>query len=88
MFGHFATLCMEGLMIIRNIKFKKTGNMFQSKLQEDIKTVKQSKNVFNSADKSTNIYVMEKDNYNRFLRENITKMYKRIDRRKVASINY
>ena len=79
---------MEGLMIIKNIKFKKTGNVFQSKLQEDIKTVKQSKNVFISADKSTKIYVMEKDNYNRYLRENITKIYKRIDRREVTSINY
>ena len=75
-------------MIIKNIKFKKTGNVFQSKLQEDIKTVKQSKNVFISADKSTKIYVMEKDNYNRYLRENITKIYKRIDRREVTSINY
>ena len=79
---------MEGLMIIKNIKFKKTGNVFQSKLQEDIKTVKQSKNVFISADKSTKIYVMEKDNYNRYLRENITKIYKKIDRREVTSINY
>ena len=75
-------------MIIKNIKFKKTGNVFQSKLQEDIKTVKQSKNVFISADKSTKIYVMEKDNYNRYLRENITKIYKKIDRREVTSINY
>ena len=51
--------------------------------KEDIKTAgryKNSdtvKNVFISADKSTNIYAMEKDDYNRYLRKNITKTYKK-----------
>ena len=52
------------------------------------KIVKQSKNLFISADKSTNINTMEKDDYNRCLRENITKTYKKTDKRKVKSINY
>ena len=62
--------------------------MFQSKLQEDLKIVKQSKNIFISVDKSTNIYVMGKDDYNRYIREKITKTYKKTDRTKVKSINY
>ena len=70
-------------MMIKNIEFRKITDVFQSKLQEDIKIVKQSKNVFISADKSANIYTMEKDDYNRYLRENITKIYKKTDRRKV-----
>ena len=37
----------------------------------------QSKNVFISADKSTNIYAMEKDDYNWYLRKNITKTYEK-----------
>ena len=59
--------------MIKNIEFRKITDVFQPKLQEDIKVVKQSKNVFISTDKSTNIYTMEKDDYNRHLRENITK---------------
>ena len=59
--------------MIKNIEFRKITDAFQPKLQEDINFVKQSKNVFISTDKSTNIYTMEKDDYNRHLRENITK---------------
>ena len=63
--------------------------MFQPKLQEGIKTVKQSKNVFISADKATNIYIMEKDDCNRYHKENITKICKKkeTDTSKVNSIN-
>ena len=64
-------------MTIKNIEFRKIADVFQSKLQEDIKIVRQSKNLFILADKSTNIYAMEKDDYNRHLKENITKTYKK-----------
>ena len=76
------------LIMIKNIEFRKITDVFQSKLQEDVKIVKQSKNHFISADKSTNIYTMKKDDYNRYLRENIPKTYKETDRGKVRSINY
>ena len=75
-------------MMIKNNEFRKITDMFQSKLQEDLKIVKQSKNIFISVDKSTNIYVMGKDDYNRYIREKITKTYKKTDRTKVKSINY
>ena len=45
-----------------------------------------SKNVFISANKSANIHTMEKDDYNRKLREKITKTHTKTDRRKVVSI--
>ena len=63
--------------MIKNIEFKKITDVFQSKLQKDMEIVKQSNNLFISVDKSTNIYAMEKDDYNRFLRENITETYKK-----------
>ena len=63
-------------------------DVFQSKLKEDIKIVKQSTNVVISADKSTNINGMEKDDYNLYLRKNITKAYKKTDRGKFQSINH
>ena len=46
------------------------------------------KNVFISADKSANIYAMEKHDYNWYFREIITKTYRKTDRRKVKSINH
>ena len=63
--------------MIKNIEFKKITDVFQSKLQKEMEIVKQSNNLFISVDKSTNIYAMEKDDYNRFLRENITETYKK-----------
>ena len=62
--------------MIKNIEFRKITDVFQSKLHTDIKIVRQSKNIFISADKSTNICAMEKDDYNQYLRENITKTFK------------
>ena len=63
-------------------------DVFQSKLKEDTKIVKQSTNVVISADKLTNINGMEKDDYNLYLRKNITKAYKKTDRGKLQSINH
>ena len=75
--------------MIKNIESRKITDAVQSKLQEDIKVIKQSKSIFISADKSTNIYAMEKEYCNQYFRENITKTYqKKTDRKKVKSINY
>ena len=49
---------------VRCVLIKDTGRYYYKK-------IKQSKNVFISADKSKNIHVMEKDNYYRYLKENI-----------------
>ena len=57
-------------------------------MKKDIKIVKQSTNVVISADKSTNINGMEKDDYNLYLRKNITKAYKKTERGKFQSINH
>ena len=66
------------------IEFRKATNLFQSKLQEDTDIVNQSKNIFISADKSTNIYAMEKDDYNRYFRKNVTKTYKKQTKGKLS----
>ena len=65
------------LMMIKNIEFKKITDVFQSKLQEDMEIVKQSNNLFILVDNSTNIYAMEKDDYNWYLRENIAETCKK-----------
>ena len=45
-------------VVIKNIKFRKLADVFQSKLQKDIKASKKSKSVFLWTDKWTNIYVI------------------------------
>ena len=39
-----------------------------------------------NADKSSNIYKMDKDTYKKYLRENVTKTYKKSNRNKVNKI--
>ena len=76
------------LLLIKNLEFKKVHNDFQMKLRDDIKEIKASNKVFVSADKSRHIYKMEKDEYNKLLRHNITKTYKKSNGKKLRDINF
>ena len=42
--------------MIKNFKFKRVNNKFQSNLGNDIRQIRRSNNLFISADKSRNIY--------------------------------
>ena len=61
-----------------NVEFRNINNKFQEKLKNDIKELRKSDKVFVSADKSLNIYKMEKDEYKKLLFENVTKTYKKV----------
>ena len=65
--------------IVENIKFRKASTPFQSKLNNDITRINGSDKVFAFADKSRNIYEMDKDKYCKLLKENITSSYKAAD---------
>ena len=65
--------------LIKNIKFKKVSNQFQAILSNDIKKIKNSNEMLISANKTRNLYLLEKDQYDKLLRENITKHYKSTD---------
>ena len=71
----------------KNVVFKKVNNSFQTKLLKDVKKIKESDKIFVPADKSRNIYLLSKDDYQKLLAENITKIYKMANRRKVYDIN-
>ena len=58
------------------------------RLRDDIKEIKVSNKMFVSADKSRHIYKMEKDEYNKLLRHNITKTYKKSNGKKLRDINF
>ena len=49
--------------IIRNIKFRPVYNEFQTKMRTDINNIKNSGKIVVAADKSTNLYKMDKEDY-------------------------
>ena len=73
--------------MVSNIEFKHVNNNFQSQLKHDIKEIKTSNKIFISADKSRNSYSVEKDEYNKYLKENITKSYRKSTESKLETIN-
>ena len=62
--------------MIENIKFRKVTDNFQKKLKTDIQTLKKSEKLYIPADKTRNFYKLDNSEYQKLLRENITKSYK------------
>ena len=60
--------------MIKNIKFRKVNNEIQTKLSKDIKKIKNSKKVLVNDDKLRNTYEMTKEDYEKYLLENVTKI--------------
>ena len=60
--------------MIKNIKFRKVNNDIQTKLSKDIKKIKNSKKVLVNDDKLRNTYEMTKEDYEKYLLENVTKI--------------
>ena len=65
--------------MIEGLKFKVVKNHFQDKLKQDIKMINSSNKAFVFADKTRNIYKLDKEQYDKVLRENISKCYKKSD---------
>ena len=49
--------------------------------------IKGDSKIFVPADKSCNIYKMDRESYEKLLHENITKTYKKTDKKRVRAIN-
>ena len=75
-----------GLMI-KNLEYRDVKNEFSKKLVDDIKLIKNTKEILVDADKSRNIYKVSDENYKKYLVENITKTYKKSNKARVNSIN-
>ena len=73
--------------LISNIKFRKVESEFQKNLCNDIRKIKQSKKIIVSADKSTNLYKMEVEKYEKFVKENVTKTYRKAPENTENNIN-
>ena len=61
----------ELMLLVKNIEFKNIINNFQKNLNDDIKRINTTENVRVKADKSRNICQLNKNDYKKYLRENI-----------------
>ena len=78
----------EGMIrIIQNITFKRTQSQFQQDLKKDIASVKNENCLFVKADKTTNFYKLDVPEYKRLLEANITKTYKKADKKQLNTMN-
>ena len=76
------------LTMVHNTEFRPVRNNFLSKLKDDdMKVFNNTKEALVNADKSTNIYKMNKNAYKKYLTENITNTYKKPNKNKVNRIN-
>ena len=73
--------------MISSIEFRSIRNKFLTKMNEDIKNINNTKELLFNADKSSNIYIMTKEDYKKHLVNNITKTYKKSNRNKINTIN-
>ena len=73
--------------MINSIEFRKVNCDFQKKLQSDLKTFRQSPKVFVKADKTKNIYEIDKDEYKKLLRDSVTNTYKKCNLTEVSNTN-
>lgn len=75
--------------LISSINFNKNNktNHFQKKLKNDVNIIRRSDKIFVPADKTTNIYQIEPEQYNALLLENITKEYKKTNNEELRKVN-
>lgn len=73
--------------LVKNLEFRNVNNDFLNKLKEDIKAIQTSNNLFISADKTNNLYEISTTEYEKLLRENITKSYEKFDNSVKNNIN-
>ena len=75
------------IKIVAELEMKKADNSLQALLKEDMRRIKEKKEIIVSADKTDNHYLIPVEEYRRLMLENITKEYKRASVSTVNRIN-
>ncbi len=75
------------LHMIQSTKFKTVNNPFLNKLGDDTKRIKDETKLLIAADKTTNFYKLERPTYDKLLKQNITKSYKKAQPSTVQAIH-
>ena len=73
--------------LVKIIKFRKLRNDIQRKLHEDLRKVRSSKKALTFADKTSNMYRLEKEEYRRLLQNAVTTTYKKSNKETERRIN-
>lgn len=60
---------------------------FQKQLTKDVKTIRNSDKIYVNADKTSNVYEVNKDTYNKLMTDNVTAHYVQTDKHTETSIN-
>ena len=68
--------------VLKSIKFRATKSSFQRQLTEDIRTIKNTKTTLTFADKTSNVYKVTKEQYEKLLNNAITTSYKKVSKRR------
>ena len=63
--------------LVKNIKFRTVQNQLQRTLKSDTKSIQQSSKTLTPADKTSNMYRLTKEEYNKMRRNAITSTYKK-----------
>ena len=72
---------------IRNIEFRDRPNSFQNKLKEELNFINDNTNLIIAADKTSNHYEVQKNEYADMVKKEVTKEYKKETARNVIKIN-
>ena len=73
--------------IVTKLQFRRVNCDFQNKLKEDIRNIKRSEKVYVSADKTSNIYKIPKEQYEGLLTNAVTAAYKKAKPKLADKIN-
>ena len=73
--------------VVTPLKFRKLNDSFQEKMKSDILDINSSPNVLIFPDKTSNLYKAAPQEYNKLLKDNITKSYKKSTDRLEKIIN-
>ena len=73
--------------LVEKIEFRKISDPFQDMLQTDIRKIRNSADIIVPADKTGNLYKMRTEQYEKLLRDNVTKSYKPAPDRLCDDIN-
>ena len=75
------------LRLIENIEFRNNRCQFQYKLNDDVNFIRRSNYMFIPADKTNNYYKLQKNEYEKLLKDNTTAKYSRASSSEIEDIN-
>ena len=75
------------LEMVKKIEYRNVNNKFQNELKKEQKFVQRQSKVFVAADKTTNFYLVEPNEYKNYVDKNVQKEYKKAKNQTVKKIN-